>query len=78
MKATIAAPSLFKDFGGPRKTINAFAKALESPIYLFCDGVRIRDEALAVDSLIAMDSHAVRPLRRPYLIDAIREMVCDL
>jgi hypothetical protein len=51
MKKVIVAPGLFKDFGGPRKTIGTFSKVLNAAIYSFCDGVRIRDESLAVDNI---------------------------
>ena len=67
MKKAIVAPGLFKDFGGPRKTIGTFAKVLDAPIYSFCDGVRIRNEALAVDNGEPVESSTV-PVLRQFLV----------
>jgi glycosyltransferase involved in cell wall biosynthesis len=67
MKKVIAAPGLFKDFGGPRKTIGTFSKALDAPIYSFCDGVRICNESLAVDNAVPVASSTI-PILRQFLV----------
>ena len=75
MKNSIVAPGLFKDFGGPRKTINTFAKALGAPIYSFCDGVRIRAEPLAVDNVVPIASSTI-PMLRQFLVPQKEAIKC--
>ena len=67
MEKAIVAPGLFQDFGGPRKTIGMFSKALDSVIYSFCDGVRIRDEGLTVENSVPVES-TVFPVGRQFLL----------
>ena len=64
MKKTIISLEVFKDSGGPTKTINAFKSALSADLFCFCSPQELSEKGLAIEGAYPVVSSRLPLLRQ--------------